>query len=32
MVSVGQGTGDQMKFSLAEELRKGPEFVIIIIM
>lgn len=32
MMSVGQGACDQMKFGLAEELAKGPEFVIIILM
>lgn len=29
MVSVGQGACDQMKFSLAEELGRGPQFAII---
>lgn len=32
MVSVGQGARDQMKFSLAEELGRDPEFVMIILM
>lgn len=31
MVSVGQEACDQMKFSLAEELGRGPQFVMVIL-